>query len=192
MATVDRTTTTNSDIETSQVSAATTVDCLPPPYSVTETAATTRTLGYRRTESTEHIVASGEDGDCEEKLCCSRLHCRLCLTGCLQFKKVLLFLALSVMGCVLTSITLGVIQIPKSSHITLSLLFAGKHHITLSLLFANKCHITLSLLFAGKYRITLSLLLLISTASHSHFCLLVSTASRSHFSLLVSKVFCDD
>lgn len=58
--------------------------------------------------------------------CCSILGCKICLAGCLQFKKVLVFFASLGVICVLIGIVLGVLRAPGNSFFTLSLMFVGK------------------------------------------------------------------
>lgn len=110
-----------------------TVGCLPPPYSDTTESrpassshqSNSTRSGYYRSESTENII-SQENNDIEQKICCSRISCQLCLTNFLQFKRIMLLLGIFTMACIITSVTLGVARIPESSYITLSLMFAGE------------------------------------------------------------------
>jgi len=58
--------------------------------------------------------------------CCSILSCKICLAGCLQFKKVLVFFASLGVICVLIGIVMGVLRAPGNSFFTMSLMFVGK------------------------------------------------------------------
>lgn len=70
--------------------------------------------------------ASGEGDGYVKPRCCSVLGCKICLAGCLQFKKVLLFFASLGVVCVLIGIVLGVLRAPGNSFFMLSLMFVGK------------------------------------------------------------------
>lgn len=96
-----------------------------PPYSVADSATTSSSrVRPNRSESMEYIISDSQLGS-RQKLCCSSIACRTCITDCLQFKRVLLSLSTAVLCCTITSIALGIVGAHNSSYVTLSLMFAG-------------------------------------------------------------------
>lgn len=85
-----------------------------------------RSRHHHRHRSQRHHPQVIED-DQYIKPCCSSLACKICLSLCLQFKKVLVFFASFGIICVLLGIILGVLKkTPGNSFFTLSLMFVGK------------------------------------------------------------------
>lgn len=64
------------------------------------------------------------------KSCCSLFGCKICLSLCLQFKKVLIFFASFGVLCIATGVLLGVLRAPGNSFFTLSLMFVGMFTMT--------------------------------------------------------------
>ena len=83
---------------------------------------------HHRHRSHRHHHHQVLEDDAYIKPCCSSLGCKICLSLCLQFKKVLVFFASFGIICVLLGIVLGVLRAPGNSFFTLSLMFVGKLH----------------------------------------------------------------
>lgn len=106
------------------------IDCLPgvlPPYSAEQPAISSGLTRACRSQSVEHILESG-DLDSSSKVCCDTWTCRLCSTSCLRFRCVLLMLSAAGLCSTLGGVIIGIIRVPETSYLTLSLMFAGKGH----------------------------------------------------------------
>lgn len=84
-----------------------------------------RSRQHQRRRAT-HCRRVIEDDTYIKPPCCSSLGCKICLSLCTQFKKVLVFFASFGTICVLLGIVLGVLRSPGNSFFTLSLMFVGK------------------------------------------------------------------
>lgn len=140
-------TSTNQPVQ--PVTCSDTIDCLPPPFYIPTPPPARRhhrrRRRHRRNRRRHHrrrhadISSSQMLADDERiKPCCSSLGCKICLSLCLQFQKVLIFFATFGILCVLTGIILGVLRAPGNSFFTLSLMFVGKYRISQYRRFASQ------------------------------------------------------
>lgn len=104
------------------------IDCLPsvpPPYTTCGEVTSRLSHTRSRSQSVEHILESA-DMDSGSKACCDALTCRLCMTSCLRFRCVLIMLSTAGFCSTLAGVVLGIIRVPETSYLTLSLMFAGE------------------------------------------------------------------
>jgi len=107
-------------------------ECLPTPFYV-QSSRRRRRHGRRnrhRNRRRRHYTQQQQD-DGPLKPCCSLLGCKICMSMCLEFRKVLIFLASVGVACILIGVVLGVLRSPGNSFLTLALMFVGKSPLVL-------------------------------------------------------------
>lgn len=111
-----------------------TIDCLPvipPPYSAISQERLTHHPHRHRSESVDPIL-DYEDSHLGQrsKVCCDAVLCKICLAGCLKFRRVLYLMSLVGLFSVIGAVTLGAARTSHNNFLTLSIMFGGKLCLT--------------------------------------------------------------